>query len=70
VISSFSFAVLAFCASSLSNIADGEFDAAEMDKELISARIKQDVLGHSGKVHQYVASSVGRFPTRQCIFWS
>ncbi len=29
--------------------ADGEFDAAEIDRELISARLKQDVLEHSGK---------------------
>ena len=38
--------------------ADGEFDASEIDRELISARLKQDVLEHSGKVHLYVADSV------------
>lgn len=38
--------------------ADGEFDAAEIDKELISARLKQDVLEHSGKVYLFVADSV------------
>lgn len=38
--------------------ADGEFDAAEIDRELISARLKQDVLEHSGKVHLFVADSV------------
>lgn len=38
--------------------ADGEFDAAEIDKELISARLKQDVLEHSGKVHLFIADSV------------
>lgn len=38
--------------------ADGEFDAAEIDKELISARLKQDVLEHSGKIHLFVADSV------------
>ncbi|KAG6817022.1 hypothetical protein H0H87_000644 [Tephrocybe sp. NHM501043] len=38
-------------------LADGEFDAAEIDKELISARLKQDVLEHSGKVHLFVADS-------------
>ncbi|EGN92168.1 hypothetical protein SERLA73DRAFT_127723 [Serpula lacrymans var. lacrymans S7.3] len=37
--------------------ADGEFDAAEIDKELISARLKQDVLEHSGKVHLFIADS-------------
>ncbi|KNZ72506.1 hypothetical protein J132_02933 [Termitomyces sp. J132] len=39
------------------SLADGEFDAAEIDKELISARLKQDVLEHSGKVHLFVADS-------------
>jgi ribosomal RNA-processing protein 9 len=43
-------------------IADGEFDAAEIDKELISARLKQDVLEHAGKVHLFVADTV-----RLCI---
>ncbi|KZT64826.1 WD40 repeat-like protein [Daedalea quercina L-15889] len=38
-------------------LADGEFDAAEIDRELISARLKQDVLEHSGKVHLFVADS-------------
>lgn len=40
------------------HIADGEFDAAEIDKELISTRLKQDVLEHSGKVHIHIADSV------------
>ncbi|KAF9266888.1 WD40 repeat-like protein [Marasmius fiardii PR-910] len=35
----------------------GEFDAAEIDKELISARLKQDVMEHSGKAHLFVADS-------------
>ena len=39
-------------------IADGEFDAAEIDKELIAARLKQDVMEHSGKVHLFIADSV------------
>ncbi|KAF9037379.1 WD40 repeat-like protein [Hymenopellis radicata] len=39
------------------SLADGEFDAAEIDRELISARLKQDVLEHSGKVHLFVADS-------------
>lgn len=37
---------------------DGEFDAAEIDRELISARLKQDVLDNSGKVHLFVVDSV------------
>lgn len=41
-------------------IAEGEFDAAEIDKELISARLRQDVLEHSGKVHLFIADSVCR----------
>jgi ribosomal RNA-processing protein 9 len=40
-------------------LADGEFDAAEIDRELISARLKQDVMEHSGKVHSFIADSVG-----------
>ncbi|KAF8873797.1 hypothetical protein CPB84DRAFT_1798122 [Gymnopilus junonius] len=43
-------------------LADGEFDAAEIDKELVSARLKQDVLEHSGKVHLFIADSVTCFP--------
>ena len=38
--------------------AEGEFDAAEIDKELISSRLKQDVLEHSGKIHLFVADTV------------
>ncbi|KAF8169805.1 Rnu3ip2 protein [Pholiota molesta] len=38
-------------------LADGEFDVAEIDKELISARLKQDVLEHSGKVHLFIADA-------------
>lgn len=41
--------------------ADGEFDAAEIDRELISARLKQDVLEHSGKIHLFIADSVRAF---------
>jgi ribosomal RNA-processing protein 9 len=40
------------------HVAEGEFDAAEVDKELISARLRQDVLEHSGKVHLFIADSV------------
>jgi ribosomal RNA-processing protein 9 len=39
-------------------VADGEFDAAEIDKELISARLKQDVMEHSGKMHIFIADTV------------
>jgi ribosomal RNA-processing protein 9 len=45
------------------DIADGEVDAAEIDKELISARLKQDVLEHAGKLHLYVADSVSTIVT-------
>ncbi|KAH9917991.1 WD40 repeat-like protein [Fomitopsis serialis] len=38
-------------------LAEGEVDAAEIDRELISTRLKQDVLEHSGKVHLFVADS-------------
>ncbi|KAI0768293.1 WD40-repeat-containing domain protein [Trametes elegans] len=38
-------------------LADGEFDAAEIDRELISARLKQDVMEHSGKMHLFVADT-------------
>ncbi|KAI0689539.1 WD40-repeat-containing domain protein [Cytidiella melzeri] len=38
-------------------LADGEFDAAEIDRELISSRLKLDVLEHSGKIHLFVADS-------------
>ncbi|RXW18692.1 hypothetical protein EST38_g7159 [Candolleomyces aberdarensis] len=39
------------------SLAEGEYDAAEIDKELITSRLKQDVLEHSGKVHQFIADS-------------
>jgi len=41
--------------------ADGKVDAVEIDKELISARLKQDVLEHVGKLHSFVADSVSTF---------
>lgn len=40
--------------------AEGEFDAAEVDKELISARLRQDVLENSGKLHLFIADTVSR----------
>ncbi|KAK7061829.1 WD-repeats-region domain-containing protein [Favolaschia claudopus] len=39
-------------------LAEGEFDAAEIDRELISARLKQDVLEHSGKMHNFIADTI------------
>ncbi|KAL1939064.1 hypothetical protein VTO73DRAFT_10324 [Trametes versicolor] len=39
------------------SLADGEVDAAEIDRELISARLKQDVMEHSGKMHLFVADT-------------
>ncbi|KAH8112385.1 WD40 repeat-like protein [Phellopilus nigrolimitatus] len=38
--------------------ADGEFDAAELDRELIASRLKQDVMEHSGKMHKFMADSL------------
>ena len=38
--------------------ADGEVDAAEIDRELIASRLKQDVLEYNGKIHNFVADSV------------
>ena len=36
---------------SLDGLRMGEADAAEIDKELISARLEQNVLDHAGKLH-------------------
>ncbi|KAF9224747.1 WD40 repeat-like protein [Gyrodon lividus] len=44
-------------------LAEGEFDAAEVDQDLISARLRQDVLGHSGKIHLFIADSYDFTPT-------
>ncbi|KAH6910783.1 Rnu3ip2 protein [Coprinopsis sp. MPI-PUGE-AT-0042] len=40
-----------------SNLAEGDYDAAEIDKELVASRLKRDVLEHSGRVHLFVADS-------------
>ena len=40
------------------SLAEGEYDAAEIDKELVSARLKQDVMKQSGKIHLFVADLV------------
>lgn len=39
------------------DLAEGDYDAAEIDRELISARLRQDVLDQSGKVHLFIADS-------------
>ncbi|KAI5121593.1 hypothetical protein M0805_009464 [Coniferiporia weirii] len=39
-------------------VADGEFDAAELDRELIASRLKQDVMEHTGKMHRLFADSL------------
>ncbi|KDQ12417.1 hypothetical protein BOTBODRAFT_112892 [Botryobasidium botryosum FD-172 SS1] len=36
-------------------LAGGEYDAADIDRDLIGARLKQDVLEHSGKIHLRLA---------------
>ena len=46
---------------------DGEVDAAEIDKELVSTRLKQDVLEHAGKLHLFVADSVSTPGTYKCV---
>lgn len=43
-------------------LGDGEYDAAEIDRDVISTRLKQDVMEHSGKVHSFIADSVGQSP--------
>ncbi|KAM6501053.1 WD40-repeat-containing domain protein [Amanita muscaria] len=39
------------------DLAEGDYDAAEIDKEIVNARLKQDVLEHSGKLHLFIADS-------------
>ena len=41
--------------------AEGDYDAAEIDKELVASRLKRDVLEHSGRVHLFIADSVRTF---------
>jgi ribosomal RNA-processing protein 9 len=38
--------------------AAGEYDAAEIDREIIAQRLRQDVAEGAGKVHLYIADSV------------
>ncbi|KAF8463760.1 WD40-repeat-containing domain protein [Gautieria morchelliformis] len=39
-------------------VAEGEYDAAEIDREIISARLKEDVLENAGKLHIFIAGSI------------
>lgn len=43
------------------DVADGELDAAEIDRERLSSRLKLDVLENTGKIHLFVAESVRSF---------
>ncbi|TDL20663.1 WD40 repeat-like protein [Rickenella mellea] len=43
-------------------LADGEFDAAEIDRDLIASRLKSDVLEHAGKIHKFVADTFDLTP--------
>ena len=47
--------------------AEGEFDAAEIDREIIASRLKQDVQEQTGKLHRHVADSVRIFITVQTM---
>lgn len=38
--------------------AEADYDAADIDRELVSARLRQDVLEDSGKVYLFIANSV------------
>ncbi|KAF8576776.1 WD40 repeat-like protein [Ramaria rubella] len=37
---------------------EGEFDAAEIDRDIISARLKEDVLENTGKLHIFIAEKI------------
>ena len=39
-------------------VAEGDFDAAEIDREIISSRLRQEVAEHSGKLHKFIADKV------------
>ncbi|KAL5478315.1 RRP9 [Sanghuangporus weigelae] len=39
-------------------LADGEVDAAELDREIIASRLRQDAMEHSGKMHKFIADSL------------
>ncbi|WVQ98318.1 hypothetical protein IAU59_005441 [Kwoniella sp. CBS 9459] len=44
--------------------ADVDFDAAEIDRELIASRLQKDVAEASGRIHQYIASHITASTTR------
>ncbi|WVR04847.1 hypothetical protein IAU60_001859 [Kwoniella sp. DSM 27419] len=44
--------------------AEADYDAAEIDRELIASRLQKDVAEASGKIHLYIASHVSRPTTR------
>ncbi|CAG7850428.1 Uncharacterized WD repeat-containing protein C2E1P5.05 [Serendipita indica DSM 11827] len=48
-------------------LADGEFDAAELDRDIISSRLQQDVLQHSGKVHIFLGSQIRGAATTRLV---
>ncbi|KAF6744340.1 WD40-repeat-containing domain protein [Ephemerocybe angulata] len=48
--------------------AEGEFDAADIDREIIASRLKQDVLEHAGKVHLFIADSFDFSEPPQAVF--
>ncbi|KAF8513738.1 WD40 repeat-like protein [Hysterangium stoloniferum] len=49
-------------------LAEGEFDAAEIDRNIISARLKEDVLENAGKTHIFIASSLSLTnPAPSCL---
>ncbi|KAF8309679.1 WD40 repeat-like protein [Clavulina sp. PMI_390] len=39
-------------------LGDGDVDAADLDRELINSRLRQDVLQHAGKIHLFLADSI------------
>nr|AOR51842.1 Rrp9 [Phaffia rhodozyma] len=41
---------------------DGTFDAAEIDREIMAARLQADVLAHSPKIHVFISQSLSKRP--------
>ncbi|KAG8835845.1 pre-rRNA processing protein [Serendipita sp. 399] len=39
-------------------LAEGEFDAADLDRDIISSRLQNDALQHSGKVYNFVSEKL------------
>ncbi|KAG8934836.1 pre-rRNA processing protein [Tulasnella sp. 418] len=49
-------------------LGEGEYDAADIDRELIEARLQQDVLEHAGKVHLFIADLLAtRLSSKQTL---